>query len=71
MISSSLNIKGGASSLRKLQVGNLVIQKMLDVVFLQETHTTPTAHAEWNRMMKRTGFFLAIRIPVLQESRFC
>ncbi len=53
----SLNINGGASQLRKLQVVNLALQKTLDVVFLQETHTTPASHAEWNRMMKTTNFY--------------
>jgi len=56
-IFGSLNINGGASQSRMLQVVNLIKQRKLDVAFLQETHSTPASHSVWNRMMKKTGYF--------------
>ena len=57
-ILGSLNINGGASQSRMLQVVNLFKQQKLDVAFfLQETHSTPASHSVWNRMMKKTGYF--------------
>ena len=57
MIFGSLNINGGASQLCKLQVVNLTLQRKQDVLFLQETHTTPSSRVEWNPMIKTISFF--------------
>ena len=53
----SLNINGGASLERKVQVKDLTRRLHLDVLLLQETHGDLTAQAQWRRLMKGQRFF--------------
>ena len=53
----SLNINGGASLERKVQVKDLTRRLHLDVLLLQETHGDLTAQAQWRRLMRVQWFF--------------
>lgn len=53
----SLNINGGTSLERKVQVKDLTRRLHLDVLLLQETHGDLTAQAQWRRLMKGQWFF--------------
>jgi len=53
----SLNINGGASLERKVQVKDLTRRLHMDVLLLQETHGDLNAQAQWRRLMKGQWFF--------------
>ena len=52
---ASLNMNGRRDHQKRLLVSNIVSQKKLDVLFLQETHTDRTNEVDWGRWW--TGYY--------------
>ena len=54
---ASLNINGGRSCVRRLQVFQLFENGKIDVLMLQETHANRSSEAEWRRIFKGCHLF--------------
>ena len=58
------NINGGRNSLRKVQVKQLIECNKVDILLLQETHSTDSSSAEWELFLKGHWFFSSLSSPI-------
>ena len=53
----TINVNGGGSPLRKIQIKQLVEVNSLDIALLQETHAVRSVQAQWQLFMDKECFF--------------
>ena len=59
---TSLNINGGRSCVRRLQVFQLFQNEKIDVLILQEMHANQSSEDEWRRILKGCLFFSSVLV---------
>ena len=59
-----LNINGGCTSLRKVQLKQLVECNKVDILLPQETHSTDDSLTEWELFVKGHWFFSSLSSPI-------
>lgn len=65
----SFNLNGARDDVKRASLFSLINAKRLNVIFLQETHSTPDNEAEWKRELRGEVFFKVIRTVIAVEWR--